>query len=68
MGEVFRARDARLDRTVAIKILPADFADNAELRIRFEREAITISQGRKSSRTASLLNLRAISPPRPVRA
>ena len=44
MGEVFRARDTRLDRTVAIKILPADFADNAELRIRFEREAITISQ------------------------
>jgi len=44
MGEVFRARDTRLDRTVAIKILPAEFADNAELRTRFEREARTISQ------------------------
>src|SRR5881396_1739848 len=44
MGEVYRARDTRLDRSVAIKILPAEFADNAQLRIRFEREAKTISQ------------------------
>ena len=44
MGEVFRARDTRLDRTVAIKILPRQFADNAELRLRFEREAKSISQ------------------------
>ncbi len=44
MGEVFRARDTRLDRMVAIKILPREFADNAELRLRFEREAKTISQ------------------------
>src|SRR6185503_9502331 len=44
MGEVFRARDTRLDRTVAIKILPAEFANNAQLKIRFEREAKTISQ------------------------
>jgi serine/threonine protein kinase/Tol biopolymer transport system component len=44
MGEVFRARDTRLDRTVAIKILPAQYADNAELRARFEREARAISQ------------------------
>jgi serine/threonine protein kinase/Tol biopolymer transport system component len=44
MGEVFRAVDTRLDRTVAIKILPAAFADNAQLRIRFEREAKAISQ------------------------
>ena len=44
MGEVFRARDTRLDRTVAIKILPAEFADNAELKTRFEREARAISQ------------------------
>jgi len=43
MGEVYRARDTRLDRTVAIKILPADFAQDAKLRIRFEREAKTIS-------------------------
>jgi Tol biopolymer transport system component len=44
MGEVYKARDTRLDRSVAIKILPAAFADNAQLKIRFEREAKTISQ------------------------
>jgi eukaryotic-like serine/threonine-protein kinase len=44
MGEVWRASDTRLDRSVAIKILPAAFAQNAQLRLRFEREAKTISQ------------------------
>ncbi|MDP9362071.1 MAG: serine/threonine-protein kinase [Acidobacteriota bacterium] len=44
MGEVFQARDTRLERSVAIKILPADFAHNEQLRSRFEREAKTISQ------------------------
>ena len=44
MGEVYRARDTRLDRQVAIKILPAEFAENAKLKMRFEREARTISQ------------------------
>jgi Tol biopolymer transport system component len=44
MGEVWRAHDTRLDRGVAIKILPAEFAHNAQLRARFEREAKTISQ------------------------
>src|SRR5215469_13026723 len=39
MGEVYRARDARLDRTVAIKILPQHLSSSAELRTRFEREA-----------------------------
>ncbi|MGI8785112.1 MAG: protein kinase domain-containing protein [Acidobacteriota bacterium] len=43
MGEVYRARDTRLDRLVAIKILSADFAEDARLRVRFEREAKTIS-------------------------
>jgi len=43
MGEVYRARDTRLDRTVAIKILPARLSDNPEFRQRFEREARTIS-------------------------
>src|SRR5947209_7754754 len=43
MGEVYRARDTRLDRTVAVKILPADFAQNEQLRLRFEREAKAIS-------------------------
>jgi serine/threonine protein kinase len=44
MGEVWRARDTRLDRSVAIKILPAELAHDATFRIRFEREARTISQ------------------------
>lgn len=44
MGEVYRARDTRLDRDVAVKILPPDFARNPELKARFEREAKTISQ------------------------
>src|SRR5215470_3936759 len=43
MGEVYRARDTRLDRVVAIKVLPARFAGNPELRERFEREARTIA-------------------------
>jgi Tol biopolymer transport system component len=43
MGEVYRARDTRLDRIVAIKILPDHHATNPELRERFEREARTIA-------------------------
>ena len=44
MGEVYRARDTRLDRTVAIKILPAALAADPEFRERFDREARAISQ------------------------
>jgi eukaryotic-like serine/threonine-protein kinase len=44
MGEVWRARDTRLERTVAIKILPAALSQNPQLRMRFEREARVISQ------------------------
>jgi len=44
MGEVYRARDTRLERSVAIKVLPAEFANDAQLRLRFEREAKAISQ------------------------
>jgi len=43
MGEVYRARDTRLERDVAIKILPAHLASNPELRQRLEREARAIS-------------------------
>src|ERR1700676_1312984 len=43
MGEVYKARDTRLDRIVAIKVLPAHLADRSELRERFEREARTIA-------------------------
>src|SRR6266536_2197105 len=44
MGEVYRARDTRLYRTVAIKVLPAQLSSSPELRDRLEREARTISQ------------------------
>ena len=43
MGEVYRARDTRLDRSVAIKVLPSEYALDAALKLRFEREARTIS-------------------------
>ena len=43
MGEVYRARDTRLDRTVAVKILPPHLSSSPEARQRFEREARVIS-------------------------
>ena len=44
MGEVYEARDTRLDRTVAVKVLSSSLAGEPQLRERFEREARTISQ------------------------
>ena len=44
MGDVFKARDTRLDRTVAVKVLSPEFARSTEVKLRFEREARTISQ------------------------
>ena len=43
MGEVYKARDTRLDRTVAIKVLPAQVADDPQFRDRFEREAKAVA-------------------------
>src|SRR5580765_8642759 len=43
MGEVYRARDTRLDRIVAIKVLPAELSGDLHLRERFDREARAIS-------------------------
>src|SRR5215471_15659780 len=44
MGEVYLARDTRLERTVAVKILPTHFSSSPEARQRFEREAKTITK------------------------
>jgi Tol biopolymer transport system component len=44
MGEVYKARDTRLERTVAVKVLPQNMSASPETRQRFEREAKTISQ------------------------
>lgn len=44
MGEVYRARDTRLERDVAVKVLPSHLASSLEVRQRFEREAKTISR------------------------
>ncbi|HEX6791223.1 MAG TPA: protein kinase [Candidatus Krumholzibacteria bacterium] len=43
MGEVYRARDTRLGRDVAVKVLPQHLSTNSEVRARFEREARTVS-------------------------
>ncbi|HSP07303.1 MAG TPA: serine/threonine-protein kinase, partial [Acidobacteriota bacterium] len=43
MGEVYRAKDTRLDRTVAIKVLPSHLSADQKLRQRFEREARAVS-------------------------
>jgi eukaryotic-like serine/threonine-protein kinase len=43
MGDVYRAKDTRLDRTVAVKVLPSHLSDNTEARQRFDREGRSIS-------------------------
>src|SRR5437867_12965497 len=43
MGEVYKATDTRLERVVAVKVLPQHWAANAEMRQRFEREAQTLA-------------------------
>jgi len=44
MGEVYKARDRRLERTVAIKVVPATVANDPDTRARFEREARAVAQ------------------------
>src|SRR6185312_12393600 len=44
MGQVYQARDTRLDRTVAIKVLPDTLATDPQFRARFDHEARAISQ------------------------
>ena len=54
MGEVYKAHDTRLERVVAIKVLPEHLAQSPERRERFEREAKAISQLKSAIRTASI--------------
>ena len=44
MGEVYRARDSRLGRTVAIKVMGSRFGDQEEMRRRFEEEGRFVAQ------------------------
>ena len=59
MGEVYRARETRLDRTVAVKILPSHLSSNLEAKHRFEREARAIS-----SESSEHLHIARRRPPR----
>ena len=54
MGEVYRARDTKLGRDVAIKILPNDFADDPERVARFQREAqVLAALNHRTSRSST---------------
>ena len=44
MGEVYRARDTKLDREVALKVLPSEFSEDHERVARFQREAVTLAK------------------------
>jgi len=50
MGEVYRARDAKLDRDVALKVLPPEMASDEERLLRFEREAFSSSEAALNTR------------------
>ncbi len=58
MGEVYRARDTRLDRDLAIKVLPETFAGDPERIARFQRKAGTIGLGAET-RSGTTTKLRA---------
>ena len=53
LGEVYRARDTKLDRDVAIKVLPEDFATDQDRQARFEREAKLLGSLNHTNITAS---------------
>ena len=58
MGEVYKARDTRLERTAAIKVLPSHLSSSEEVRQRFEREAKTISVSHPVCHTSVTLVVR----------
>jgi eukaryotic-like serine/threonine-protein kinase len=60
MGEVYRARDARLDRDVALKVLPSALTVDAERLLRFKREALFVNQWSRDGRLA----LQVAAPPK----
>ena len=66
MGEVYRALDTRLDRTVAIKVLPGHLAADPEGRRRFEREARAVSSLSHRTSACSLTSVGASGPKRGV--
>jgi serine/threonine protein kinase len=55
MGEVYKARDPRLDRTVAIKVVPVHVASDSNVRQRFEREARAVTTLRRCVTGSRLL-------------
>ena len=59
MGEVYKARDTRLDRTVAIKVLPEHLSATPDLRARFEREARARAAAEEIITPLRLLGFRA---------
>jgi eukaryotic-like serine/threonine-protein kinase len=67
MGEIYRTRDTRLERTVAIKVLPAEFGDAPQALQRFEREAKSSSATRAPRMGSASLATRmsAKQPPSP---
>ncbi len=67
MGEVYRARDTRLDREVALKVLPADFANDPDRLKRFEQEARATRRGTGYYKVPSLKGVWYRSPVRAQR-
>jgi len=53
MGEAFRARDTKLNRDVALKVLPSEFANDPERMARFQREAQMLNKAGGQSTVAS---------------